>query len=90
MYLGSDAFVETMQAQLAQEQSLADIPKTQTLAPRKSLSYYAKTYLERDEALAQAYDSGHYTLKEVGTYFGVSYATVSRAVKKQEQRLCQM
>lgn len=31
--------------------------------------------------MAEAYRSGHYTLKEVGDYFGVSYATVSRALK---------
>lgn len=32
--------------------------------------------------MARAYLAGHYTLKEVGKYFGVSYATVSRSVKK--------
>ena len=34
--------------------------------------------------VAQAYWSGHYTLAQVGKYFGVSYATVSRAVKQAE------
>ena len=36
--------------------------------------------------MAQAYWSGHYTLVQVGEYFNVSYATVSRAVKKLEKR----
>ena len=36
--------------------------------------------------VAQAYWSGHYTLAQVGKYFGVSYATVSRAVKQAEGR----
>jgi len=38
------------------------------------------------EGMAQAYRSGHYTLKQVGAHFGVSYATVSRAVKQMENR----
>jgi len=43
-------------------------------------------YKTRDESLAQAYRSGHYTLAQVGEHFGVSYATVSRAVKLEEGR----
>ena len=31
--------------------------------------------------MAYAHLSGHYTLAEVGNWFGVSYATMSRAVK---------
>ena len=31
--------------------------------------------------MAEAYRSGHYTLKEIGNYFNVSTATVSRALK---------
>lgn len=37
--------------------------------------------------IAQAYLSGHYTLQSVGERFGVSYATVSRAVKAVECQL---
>ena len=35
--------------------------------------------------MAASYLSGHYTLEQVGAYFGVSYATVSRAVKAYEK-----
>ena len=34
--------------------------------------------------ILNAYLSGHYTLEQVGEFFGVSYATVGRAVKKME------
>ena len=34
--------------------------------------------------MAEAYCSGGYTLQQVGAYFGVSYATVNRAVKALE------
>jgi len=84
IYLGNDEFVEDMQCKLDPEQSLKDIPRTQTQAPKKSLSYFAEKYSGRDEAMYRAYISGSYTLSEVGEWFGVSYATVSRAVKLHE------
>ena len=81
IYLGSDRFVEQMQSQLDPDQSLDGIPKPQKQAPPKPVEYYKKAYPERNRAMAEAYLSGHYTLTEVGGAFGVSYATVSRAVK---------
>jgi len=50
------------------------------------LDYYQSEYTIRNEAMAKAYLSGHYTLEKVGVYFGVSYATVSRAVKEMENK----
>ena len=92
IYLGDDDFVNDMQCKLDPEQSLKDIPKKHKQAPMKPLSYFAGQYKTRDESMAQAYWSGHYTLTQVGEHFGVSYATVSRAVKRAENReqKCQM
>ena len=87
IYLGSSAFVEDMQCKLDPEQSLKDIPKLQKQGAMKSLCYYQQRYSSQNEAMAKAYLAGHYTLKEVGKYFGVSYATVSRSVKKMECNL---
>lgn len=87
IYLGSSSFVDDMQCKLDPEQSLKDIPRLQMQAAKKPLNYFQKRYTERNEAMAKAYLSGHYTLETVGTYFGVSYATVSRAVKLYE---CEM
>lgn len=87
IYLGSDEFVDEVQCQLDPDQSLKDIPKPQKLSPAKSLNHYEKNYSQRNRAMAEAYRSGHYTLATVGEYFGVSYATVSRAVKQYEGRL---
>ncbi len=77
IFLGDD-FVNNMQCKLNPGQSLKNIPKKQKHAPVKPLSYCAERYKTRDECIAQAYWSGHYTLAQVGEYFGVSYATVSR------------
>jgi len=85
IYLGDEDFVNDMQCKLAPDQSLKDIPKKQKQAPAKPLDYFADHYKTRDESMAQAYWSGHYTLAQVGEYFNVSYATVSRAVKKLEK-----
>lgn len=87
IYLGSDQFVEDMQCKLSPKQSLVDVPRKQKQSPPKALSYYEKRYKQRDEAMAHAYLSGHYTLAEVGSWFGVSYATVSRAVKAIECKM---
>ncbi len=83
IYLGSVQFVEAMQGKIQPGQSLDDIPKRQKHLPPKPLDYYSGKYSSRDKALAEAYRSGQYTLAAVGKHFGVSYAIVSRAVKKQ-------
>ncbi len=85
IYLGDDDFINDMQCKIDPEQSLKDIPKKQKLAPAKPLAYFAEKYKARYESMAYAYLSGSYTLSQVGEYFGVSYATVSRAVKQAEK-----
>lgn len=83
VFLGADEFVEETQCKLREDQSLADIPKPQKLAPKKALEYYIKHFSEK-EGMARAYLSGHYTLSEVGKAYSKSYATVSRAVQAFE------
>lgn len=84
IYLGDDDFVCDMQKKHDPLRSLEDIPKIQKHAPVKPISYFAERYKTRDESMAHAYLSGCYTLAQVGRHFGVSYATVSRAVKRLE------
>ena len=86
IYLGDDEFILKVQGRLAPELSLKDIPKKQKQAPIKPLEYFDKPGRTRNDNMAQAYLSGHYILDQVGQNFGVSYATVSRAVKQQESR----
>ena len=87
IYLGSDAFVEDMQCKMDSKQPLVGIPKVQKLAPMKPLEHYRERYPVRNEAMARAYLDGHYSLQAVGEYFGVSYGTVSRAVRAFERQL---
>jgi len=87
IYLGSDQFIEEVQCKIRPDQSLKDIPRLQKQAPPKPLDYYKAKFSDRNIAMANAYLSGHYTLTEVGKGFGVSYATVSRAVKSLECKM---
>jgi len=48
------------------------------------LSEYAAKYPERNEAMARAYRSTAYSMREIGEFFGVSEKTVSRAVREWE------
>ncbi len=46
-----------------------------------------KAGMVKQAGVAKACLSGHYTLEQVGIYFGCSYATVSRAVKVYESQM---
>ena len=83
IYLGSEAFIRKMQAKIEQKPALDEIPRVQRRAITQPLSDFEKRY-ERDEAMARAYLSGQYAMVEIARYFGVHYATVSRAVKSFE------
>jgi len=60
--------------------SLDEVPKVERRQVEKSLQQFREEYPDR--VMAAAYLSGAYTMKEIGTFFGLHYMTVSRAVKK--------
>ena len=49
------------------------------------LSWYQEKYPDKKQAMAEAYRSGAYTMKEISEYFGVHCSTVSRAVTACEE-----
>ena len=53
---------------------------------RRPLNAYEKQSKTRDQAMYEAYRSGNNIMKTIADYFGVHYATVSRAVNKFEHR----
>ncbi len=89
IYLGSDKFVEDMQSLIDPGQSLDNIPKPQKSFVKKPLIEYVHKATCRNEAMAVAYRSGCYTLKEIGEFFDVSHTTVGRAVKTYEYVQCE-
>jgi len=84
IYLGSEAFVERLQS-LAGQGDLAEIPRAQRCPLARPLAYYRDSCPDRRQAMAAAYASGRYTMHQIAQFFGVHYATVSRAVKRREE-----
>lgn len=87
IYLGGEGFVECMQGQIDTGSDISEIPRAQRRPQAKLLDDYQRSYADRNEAMAQAYLTGDYTLKAIAEHFGVHYATVSRAVRKYEKDL---
>ena len=49
----------------------------------KSIDRYNTCSINRDEAIALAYSSGGYGLKEIGAHFGLHYSRVSRIISRK-------
>lgn len=86
LYLGDDAFGDQVRT-LAQNHDLREISKAQRRPVALSLDQYAHNCRSRDEAMASAYRSGAYSMREIADHFGVHYMTVSRAVRRYESML---
>jgi len=86
IYLGSDDFIEKVQELKKEERDLSDFPLEQVSPVREELSYYRFHFNNPREGMARAYLEGRYTLKEIGRAFGVHATTVSRVVKRWEDK----
>ncbi len=80
VYLGSEAFVDRMQALIEPDRDLREVPRIQRRPMAKPLEYYRNLFGNRDEAIAAAYRTGAYSMQEIADQFGVRRMTVSRAV----------
>lgn len=80
LFLGGDAFVENLQANLDQRR-LREVPRIQRCRLAPPLAEFA-ALPDRREAMARAYLSGGYSQQAIADHFGVHCATVSRAVKR--------
>ncbi len=76
IYLGSEQFVEHMQARIDPNRPLREIPKRQHRAPAKPLADYAARWPDRDRAMGEAYRSGGYSMQAIADHFGVSHMSV--------------
>jgi putative transposase len=82
--LGSEKFLQLMQAKIDPARPLKEIPKRQRRPVAKPLAYYAAHRAERARAIARAYRTGAYRMQAIADYFGVGRMTISRAVKRCE------
>lgn len=82
IYLGSDAFVNEAIQRIEEPEFPQEIPKLHKLAARQALNTYQRKHAGRDVAMNAAYQSGHYSMAEIGRHFGVGRSTVARALKR--------
>ncbi len=86
VFLGSEDFVLKVRGRLSERdgEELAEVPRRQRRAMVKPLAWYRRHETDARKAMALAYRSGGYTMKEIADAFGVHYSTVSRAVRRFE------
>ena len=85
IYLGTDDFIEQAQAKIS-NRNLSEIPKAQQRPVPKTLDEYAAETERRNDAIVLAYQSGGYTLQQIGDYFLIHYSTVSRIIHQEMQK----
>ena len=85
LILGDDACVEQHHQNKTHEE-LREFSKAHRRSLALSLAGYEQKFSDRNEAMAQAYKSGAYTMTQIAEYFGVHYMTVSRAVRAFESK----
>ena len=84
IFLGSEEFVYNAQKQINNFLDLEEIPKPQLNKPSKfkTLQEYQDFFSSKTEAIVAAYDSGLFSLKEIGSHFKFHYTTISKKVHK--------
>ena len=82
IYLGDAAFVEKMKGYLTTQESDIQIPKAQRRSVPRSLDYYEKQALSRDNAILDAYSSGGYSYQELGIYFGMHFTSIGKIIRR--------
>jgi REP element-mobilizing transposase RayT len=87
LYLGDDAYGEALALLGGEYRRLREVSKAQKRPLAGSLAEYATHWPDRRQAMARAYRSGAYTMREIADHFGVHYMTVSRAVHRFEREL---
>jgi REP-associated tyrosine transposase len=86
IFLGSEQYVEKMQLLVDRDKQLGEIPSSQRRPKPKALSEYEFSSQDRNTAICRAYQSGGYTLKDIGEYFGLHYSTVSGIIKNHKSK----
>jgi hypothetical protein len=73
--------VDEMQRKVLPDANLSEVPSSQKRQVAESLAYYEKKYSDRNTAISKSYESGGYSLKDIGDYYNLHYSRVSRIIK---------
>jgi len=85
IYLGDEQFIDDMQCKILPDSDLSEIPSSQKRALAKPLSFYENKYKDRDTAILKSYESGAYSLKNIGDYYHLHYSRISRIIKAKSK-----
>ena len=85
IYLGSEAFVEKMQAKAKIEGDALSVPQAQRRPPAPPLADIAALHRDRNAGIVAAYATGAYSYREIAEHFNVHLATVGRIVRRAMQ-----
>lgn len=84
--LGSESFIESLEGvrELSHHSNtdLREVNRLERRALTKPLKWFANNVPDDKEAMALAFQTGAYTLREIADHFGVHYSTVSRVVRR--------
>ncbi len=85
-YLGGKSFIERIKQDysLKNRGDLKEIPRAQRRVLARSLGEIKAANSNRTAAMAEAYSSGNFSMKQIADAFEVHYSTVSRAVKEEQ------
>jgi putative transposase len=86
MVLGSEQFLDEVQIMIDDLEELDEVPRKQRRAPALPLREIEAQSNSRDDAILKMYKTQHYTLKQIGDYFGLHYSRISRIVAKGKTR----
>ena len=86
IYLGDEHFIDNVQSLIDSNKDLSEIPSAQARPPPKLINEYLCLEKNRNQAIARAYKSGGYTLKEIASYFNLHYSTVSVIVRNSKSK----
>jgi len=86
IYLGGDIFVAEMQQHIEKAETLSEIPSSQHRPMARPLADYLEMEGDRNSGITRAYESGNYSLKEIGDHFGLHYSRVSRIVRMAKNK----
>lgn len=91
VYLGGDEFVEEMQGKLTALQAgtdvdLTEVPRVQRRLTTFTLQDIMNKNPDRNTGILEAYQTGQFSMKEVGLQFGLHYSRVSRIVNGAQRK----
>lgn len=72
-----------LRARIVKNAAIGEIPRAQRRPLAKPLNYYQIKHRDPKTAMVGAYATGDYTMQAIADFFGVHYATISRAVNQE-------